>query len=214
MENQTMLSKTIGMQRTAFTNTLSLFSTMHQQGENLLKTTMEQNPWLPKSSKNACFYWSDIYSKYLENLNFVANQGFAEIEKFSSPGLKLEKNESQQKNTTEKKVASRPAKKSPTAGEKTVSAKKTEATNTSPPKKQVAPNTPTEKPVTLKTPSEKLITHEKTEVKKPEEVKAEASAMKPSTISQPITKPPATNQPIPGPAPGGSNKEAPKKTLK
>ncbi len=209
MENQNMLLKTIGMQKTVFTNTLTFFSTMHQHGESLLKTTLEQNPWLPKGSKNACFYWADIYSKYLENLNYVASQGFAEIEKFSSPGSKPEKNEAQKKPTTERNAAPRPAKKSSAVGEKTVSAKKNEATNTSPGKKQVAQNAPTDKPVTLKTTSEKLIIHEKPEVKRPEQVKIEASATKPFESSQPITKPSDSSQPTADPASG--NKESTRK---
>ena len=88
MDNQTMFAKTIGLQKTAFNNTLTIFSTLQHHGEDLLKMTLEKNPWLPKSSKNACLYWSDFYSKYLENLRSVANQGFAEIERISSPDLK------------------------------------------------------------------------------------------------------------------------------
>jgi hypothetical protein len=179
MENQTMLSKTIGLHRTAFANTLEVFSTLQQHGENLLKTTLEQSPWLPKSSKNACLYYVDFYSKYLENLKSLADQGFAEIERISSPGSKPEKKESQQTKTTERILAPRPAKKSPPVKNATVSTKKTEVTIT----------LPGEKPDTLNPRTEKTVIQNRPEVKKSEEVKATASIPKPSVTNQQTVDP-------------------------
>jgi hypothetical protein len=224
MESHNMLSKTIGLHKTAFANTLEVFSTMQQHGEDLLKTTLEQSPWLSRSSKNACLSCVDFYSKYLENLKSVADQGFAEIERISSPGLKPEKKESQQTKTTERIRAPRPAKKSPAVRKETVSTKKTEVANTLPDKKPVTQNVsteklvtqsppteklvtqsppteklvtqspPTEKLVTQSPPSEKLVTHEKPEVKKSAEVKAETSIPKPFVASQPTADPALGNK--------------------
>lgn len=189
MENQTMLSKTIGLHRTAFANTFAIFSTMQQNGEDILKTTLEQSPWLPNSSKSACLYCVDFYSKYLENLKSLADQGFAEIERISSPGSKPEKEGSQQTVATEQISAPRSAKKSPTVSKKKVSAKKTVVANTLPGKKPVTWNQPTEKTVIQNAPTEKTVIHDKPEVKKAEEVKATASIPKPSVPSQPSTEP-------------------------
>jgi len=174
MENKKMLSKTIGLQKTAFTNTLAIISSMQQHGEDLLKTTLEQSPWLPESSKDACLYWADCYSKYLENFKSVADQGFAAIELISLPGTKPEENEPLQTVTKERVPAPRPAKKSPTVRKKTVSAKKAVGAKTLPGKKAVARNIPAQKPV----PREKL------EVKKPEEIKPATYIPKPSVTSQ------------------------------
>ena len=161
-----MLSKTIGLQKTAFTNTLAIISTMQQHGEYLLKTTLEQSPWLPGSSKDACLYWADFYSEYLENLKSVADQGFAAIERVSLPSTKPEENKPQQAKTTERVSAPHPAK-------KIVEAK------TLPGKRAVARNEPAEKPVV----------REKLEVKKSEDVKAVTSIPKPSVPSEPTAPP-------------------------
>jgi hypothetical protein len=184
MENQNMLSKTIGLQKTAFTNTLDVFSTMQQNGEDLLKTTLEQNPWLFRSSKNVCFSCVDFYSKYFENLKSVADQGFADIERIASTGSKPEKKESQQTKITEPILGTRPVKKSPVVREETVSTKKTMIANTLPDKKPVTQNVSTEKPVT----------HEKPEVKKSAEVKVETSIPKPIVASQPTADPALGNR--------------------
>ncbi|MFT5727118.1 MAG: hypothetical protein ACI8PB_001250 [Desulforhopalus sp.] len=179
MKNQTMLSKTIGMQKAVFTNSLAIFSTMQQHGEDLLKTTLEQSPWLLGSSKDACFYWADFSSKYLENLKSVADQGFAAIEQVSSPSTKPEENEPQQTKKTARVPAPRPAKKSPAARKKTVGVKKTVDAKMLPGTKAVAQNVSADNPVA----------REKNEVKKPEEVKAATSMPKPSVISEPIAPP-------------------------
>lgn len=212
MENHTMLSSTIGLHKTALNNTLTFFSTVHRQGENLLKTTLEQNPWLPESSKDACFYWSDIYSKYLENLKIAANRGFIEIEKFSSPSSKLQEHTSSQEKTTVLKTPPRSTNKGQIAGEKTVSPKRTKATKTTSDKKPIAPIISTEKPFAPKITTEKLITHENPEVKKTEEIKAEASTLAPSAPNLPTNKPSNVSQP--DKKPDRENKEPTQNPLK
>ncbi|MCP4343309.1 MAG: hypothetical protein GY799_31645 [Desulfobulbaceae bacterium] len=177
MKNQTMLSKTISFQKAAFTNSLEIFATMQQHGEDLLKTALEQSPWLPGSSKNACLFWADCCSGYLENVKSVADQGFAVIEQVSFPSTKAEENEPRQTQAIERVPAPRPAKKSPVARKKTVNAKKTEGAEMSPGKRAVSRNVPVEKPVA----SEKL------EVKKSEDVKAATSMAKPAVASEPTT---------------------------
>jgi hypothetical protein len=170
MENQKILSRTIGLQKTTFTNTMAIISTMQQHGEDLLKTALTQSSWLPGSSKDACLYWTDCYSKYLENIKAVVDQGFAAIELLSSPDTNPKKGGSQQAITTERVPAPRPAKKNPCVRKKSVSAKKTVIGKTSPSKEAVA--------------------HEKLEEKKSEEAKATTSTPQPLVTRQP-TAPPA-----------------------
>lgn len=174
MKNQTMLSKTISLQKAAFTNSLEIFSTMQHHGEDLLKTALEQSPWLPGNSKSACLFWADCCSGYLENVKSVADQGFAVMEQVSLPSTKGERNEPRQTQATERVPAPRPAKKSPVARKKTVNAKKTERAEMSPGKTVVSRNVPVKKPVA----SEKL------EVKKSEDVKAATPMAKPSAASK------------------------------
>lgn len=201
-----MFSKTIGLHKTAFDNTLVIFSTMQQHGEDLLKTTLEQSPWLPKSSKNACLYLSDFYLKYLENLRSVADQGFAEIERISSPDSKPAKNELHPKATTKQAPTPRPAKKSSAARAKTVSTKKPMVANTSPTKEPVTQDTPIKKPITQsaptpkqvthKAPIEKLLTHEKPKEAKAANPKPEPAATKQSITDSPSEKNESTVKPL------------------
>jgi len=200
MDNQTMFSKTIGLQKTAFNNTLAIFSTLQQHGEDFLKITLDESPWLPKSSKNACLYWADIYSKYLNNLRSVANQGFAEIERISSPGSKTKTKELPPEVTTEQVASPRSARKSTTVKEKTGNEKKTEATETSTGKLSATPEKPVEKRIPTKTPPEKSLTADKPQESKPDEVQAATPEPKPSVISQ-----------SPGAALAPEEKQSPKK---
>lgn len=184
MEPIQIAKEMIGLQKTLFDNTYNAVTVMQQQGEDLLKTTLEQSPWLPISSKNAYLYCADFYSKYLENLKSMADLGFAEIERISSPGSKLEEKESQQTTTTERILPPRPAKKSPAVRRKKVSAKKTVNANTLPGKKTVTQNAPTEK----------TVIHDRPEVKKSEEVQAATSIPKPSVTSQTTADPALGNK--------------------
>lgn len=190
MENQKILSKTINLQKTTFTNTMAIISTMQKHGEDLLKTTLTQSSWLPENSKDACLYWADCYSKHLENIQSVVDQGFAAIELLSSPGTNGEKDESQQAIiTTEKVPAPRPAKKSPRVKKKTVSAKKTLITKTSPSKEAVVQNASVEKSVPQSAPDIKPVAHEKLEEKKSAEAKATTSTQQPLFTRQPAAPP-------------------------
>ncbi len=204
MRNQTMLSKTIGLHRTAIANTLAIFSTMQQHGEDILKTTLEQSPWLPESSKNCYLYCADFYAKYLENLKSVADLSLAQIEQISMPGLRPEERKTQQKTNTARIAPPPPAKKDPAIRKKKVRAKKTVVAKTTPDKKTVAQNAPTEKPVIQKIPTEKLLAQnvpaekpidpERPEVKKSTEVQTAISIPKPSVTSQTPAEPAQGNK--------------------
>ena len=190
MENQKILSRTIGLQKTTFTNTMAIISTMQQYGEDLLKTTLTQSSWLPGSSKDACLYWADCYSKYLENIKSVVDQGFAAMELLSSPDTNPGKDESQQAITTKRVPVPRPAKKSPSVRKKSVSAKKTVVAQTSPSRDAVAQNVSVEKSVPQSAPDKTPVAHEKLEEERSKEAKATTSIPQPLVTRQP-TPPPA-----------------------
>lgn len=183
MEIQTALSKTIGLQKVAFSNTLAIFSTLQQQGEDLLKTTLEQSPWLPVGSKNVCLFWADYYSKSLENMKSMADQGFAEIERMSSTAKTPEENKSQQTITKKQVAAPRSEKRRPSVKAKTVHVKKNVVTEALPSEKKIAEKVPVEKQVVQEVPAKNPVAHEKLESIKSEEVKAMTSMQKPTAIS-------------------------------
>lgn len=174
MNNQTIISKSLGLNKASFTNTLAILSSVQQHGESLLKTTLDQNPWLPGSSKDACLYWAGFYSDYLKNLKSMADQGFAEIERISLSGLKPAENDSGQTIATEIIPTPLPAKKSPDDKEKKVSEKETLVAKKLPEKMPVTENAPTEKPAPKS---------------------ASASAGKPATQNASIEKPVIQDKP-------------------
>jgi hypothetical protein len=190
MNNQTIISKSLGLNKTTFTNTLAILSTMQQHGESLLKTTLEQNPWLPGSSKDACLYWADFYSKYLNSLKSMADQGFADIERISLPLLNLAENASRQTIATEIIPTPLPAKKSPDVREKKVSAKETLVAKMLPEKMPVPQNTSAEKPATQNTSAEKPAS-QNVSAEKP--ASQNASAEKPAPQNASAEKPASQN---------------------
>ncbi|MGB3223383.1 MAG: hypothetical protein WBB23_11335 [Desulforhopalus sp.] len=206
MDNQTIISKSLGLNKTAFTNTLAIFSTMQQQGESLFKTTLEQSPWLPGSSKDACLYWFDFYSKYLNSLQSMADQSFEEMERISLPLLKLVEEASPQAIATEKSSTPLPAKKRPAVRDKKVSAKETSVAKTLPEKKSVSQNVPAEKPTprnaSAAKPAPKNASAEKPAPKN-------ASAEKPASKDASAEKPASRNASAEKPAPQDASAEKP-----
>jgi len=128
MDNRTMFLKTIELQKTVLGCGLSIFSTMQQNAEALLKTTLDQSPWLPAASKTACLYAAECSSKYLGNLQLIAEQGFSELERISLPGVEPGEKMTQQKKAPAKTsspaaTSNRPSVKKKTAAVRTPRAK-------------------------------------------------------------------------------------------
>lgn len=164
MDNQTIISTSLGFNNTTLTNTLTILSDMQQHGESLLKTTLEQTPWLPGSSKDVCLYWVDSYSTYLKNLKAMADLGIAEMERISLPLQKLAANEPRQAIAAETIPNPLPAKKSSSVREKKDNAKETLVDKMLPEKMTVnrtvsaektVPNEPPEKPAPQNVSAEK-----------------------------------------------------------
>jgi hypothetical protein len=102
MDNQKMLSQTIQFQRTAWQNSMAIFSAVQQHGEELLKTTIQQSPWLPGSSKKACLLWADIWTKNLAGMTELVEQNLANMERLSSTAGQTIKKEKPLKRATAK----------------------------------------------------------------------------------------------------------------
>ena len=65
MDNLNLLRQTIRFQRTALQNSLAMISAVQQHGEKLLKSTLEQSPWIPGEGKDACLFWAGLWTKNL-----------------------------------------------------------------------------------------------------------------------------------------------------
>jgi hypothetical protein len=88
-----MLSQTIRFQRTAWQNSLAIITAVQQHGEKLLKTTIQQSSWIPGSSKEACLFWADIWTKNLAGMTDLVDKNLADMERLSSTGEQATKKE-------------------------------------------------------------------------------------------------------------------------
>ncbi|EKD38490.1 MAG: hypothetical protein ACD_75C00719G0006, partial [uncultured bacterium] len=127
MDNSTMFSQTIRFQRTAWQNSLAIIAAVQQHGEKLLKTTIEESPWIPGSSKKACLFWADLWTKNLAGMTDLVDKNLADMEHLSSTGEQATK----KKEKPPKKASVNPqeppqpqaAARKPIAEKKTVAAK-------------------------------------------------------------------------------------------
>jgi hypothetical protein len=102
MDNQQMLCRTIRFQRTALQNSMAIISAVQQNGENLLKTTLEQSPWIPGNSKKACLFWAGIWTKSLTGMTDLIDRNLAEMERLTSAGNRTTAEEKLQEKTAVK----------------------------------------------------------------------------------------------------------------
>jgi len=179
MKDQTMFAKTLGLQKNAFMTTISIISTIPKHGEDLLKTSLEQTPWLSGSSKRACLNMTNFYSTFWKNFKSATYQSFEAMEKISSPNSKTEVKESKQTETTEQSSPQRQEKKGPTVIKKTAQVKKTVKASPLPKKEPIVESVQTATQVPFKKPVET-----KPEQAKPLEVKAKKPILKTSNPSQ------------------------------
>jgi hypothetical protein len=103
MNNQTMLNRTIRLQRTAWQNSLAILSAVQQHGEKFLKTTLQQNPWIPGSSKKTCLFLADLWTANMAGMTNLVDQNLADMERLSSPAK-----QKSAKDTAQKMASARP----------------------------------------------------------------------------------------------------------
>ena len=90
MDNLNLLCQTIRFQRTALQNSLAMISAVQQHGEKLLKSTLEQSPWIPGEGKDACLFWAGLWTKNLTGMTDLVDKNLATMERLTSTGEKRE----------------------------------------------------------------------------------------------------------------------------
>ncbi len=138
MKYQNMFSRSIGFQKTAIAGTLGVISSLQHHGEALLKTTLEQNPWISESNRKACCDWTEVCVKNFESMKDLVDQGLAEMDRIFTPSPKQDKEVQQQTATKAQRPDPLPAKKTSSA-RRTAPIKKT-ALQEKPDEKKAAPN--------------------------------------------------------------------------
>lgn len=161
MDNQTMMLKAIDFQKTVIGCGLSIVAGMQKSAEVLLRTGLEQSPWLPAVSKTACLYAAECSSKYLGNLQLMTEQGFSEMERSSvfraQPKLKMPQ-QKQAKAKTSKPAA---APKRPSVTRKKAATGKRKVAQIAAAKTQPVKTEAVKTPPAKTQPAQQLISHEK-----------------------------------------------------
>lgn len=106
MDNLNMLCQTIRFQRTALQNSLAMITAVQKHGERLLKTTLEQSPWIPGESRDACLFWAGIWTKNLTGVTDLVDKNLATMERLTSTG---ERREARPQKPSREKTAEKPA---------------------------------------------------------------------------------------------------------
>jgi len=88
MDNLNLLCQTIRFQRTALQNSLAMISAVQQHGEKLLKTTLEQSPWIPGEGKDACLFLAGLWTKNLTGMTDLVDKNLATMERLTATGEK------------------------------------------------------------------------------------------------------------------------------
>ena len=180
MDNLNLLCQTIRFQRTALQNSLAMISAVQQHGEKLLKSTLEQSPWIPGEGKDACLFWAGFWTKNLTGMTDLVDKNLATMERLTSTGEKREAG----KGKPPEKPAAGPKEPPSVAAKQATPERKQEAT---PEKKPSAEKSKTEEKE-MTPPKEK----EQTAMAKTEAQKAPVSEQPPEKKpEQPHGKPPA-----------------------
>lgn len=190
MDNLNLLCQTIRFQRTALQNSLAMISAVQQHGEKLLKTTLDQSPWIPGEGKDACLFWAGIWTKNLTGMTDLVDKNLATMERFTSTGEKRQagKERPPEKPAAEPKeppsvVAKKaaPERKQETAPERKPSTEKSQTEE-----KEMPPPKEKEQTAMVKTETQKAPVSEQPPEKKPEQPHGKPMSEKKKT-SEPKT---------------------------
>jgi hypothetical protein len=99
MYDQHLYTKVVRFQRAAVDNTFAIFTSLQGYGENILKKSLEQNPWLPETSKVTCMGLTDTCLHGSKNLRKFIDQGFDEMERLVAGTATTQERERPAKNT-------------------------------------------------------------------------------------------------------------------
>jgi len=149
MDIQTMFSKTIDFNKTAFASTMALVSSVQQHGEALMKTTLEQSPWLPESSKRACLFWADACTQNLENMKILVDHSLTGMERLAEMSPAGD-DKPQKAAARAQRPAPSPAQPTPANRKKAAQTKKSMAAKTAADEKATLQKKPVEKPASPK----------------------------------------------------------------
>ncbi len=76
MEQHKIFGQMINFQKAAFENTFDTVAGLQDQGEQIIKTSLEQNPLIPKDQKKIMTDWTEAYKKNRQNVKETVDANF------------------------------------------------------------------------------------------------------------------------------------------
>jgi hypothetical protein len=87
MEQWEMLSKVIRYQKAVTDSAFTIISIFQNSGEQVLKTALDQQSWIPDQEKKDFLIWSNNYLQITTNMKAFFNKSYEEAERFmEQPG--------------------------------------------------------------------------------------------------------------------------------
>lgn len=85
MQSQNFINKGIGYQKVAAQNLFELFSVWQQNGEDVMKHTLEQLFWIPESGRTDILDWSRNYTLATDELKQFVDSYFNDLQQSFTP---------------------------------------------------------------------------------------------------------------------------------
>lgn len=82
MEQWEMLSKVIRYQKAVTDNAFTIISIFQNSGEQVLKTALDQQSWIPDKGRKDFLSWSNNYLQITTNMKTFFNKSYEEFERF------------------------------------------------------------------------------------------------------------------------------------
>jgi polyhydroxyalkanoate synthesis regulator phasin len=82
MDQQQMFKQMMEFQKTTFDNSFGAMSKLQEQGETMVKTFVDQAPWLPEDGKKAIKDWINAYQSGRENFKKNVDASYQKVQEF------------------------------------------------------------------------------------------------------------------------------------
>lgn len=91
MEMKKNFSEMFNYQKNFIDNAFDLMAKIQTQGEQMMKMSIDNNPWLPEESKRICSYWSETRQNFMQNYKECIDANFNKMTDIASESKKTAK---------------------------------------------------------------------------------------------------------------------------
>lgn len=76
------IKQVVSFYKSVFENGFNTVSMIQDQSEMIMKTMVEQSPWINADSKKTITQWTSTYKKGREDLKKIMDDGYQKVEEF------------------------------------------------------------------------------------------------------------------------------------